>query len=447
MELYKFRGLDKALIPSKEHRISNTIFVSLSVDETNNSADIYNKLMLKITSVLNDSRHPFRARQHDEQYYNYTTLNSEILARQIVKIIDNEPTHLELGQMLIDEDLTFIYRIYKNFIYTAGTHLFFDGIQFGKCVQYITDKDFINIKLIPDFKYYPIITELSIIPSIFKMIVNIPQRNLSYDVSWKTNRMPFCVKKYDLELSNVMLFKRYLETWINHKISFSTTMSVISTLFILECTDKNKITIGLISAFNNPNRFNNFTSCYLIINRPINWNKMNNIEKIQNITKQIRYAIENHGRGQSLMIYLITNIYKINFLKKSDVIKCVDCLISGFPSSFPIIYNEKQANINSVELLGTTMPLYIGYGSSNDKMRIFINSRSYDMKINDNTPFILDSLLEDIKKAQKSEMNNTNTDTKVVSNNYSFLLKKLGILLIPIVPLVAWSYFSSYFNK
>ena len=149
MELYKFRGLDKALIPSKEHRISNTIFVSLSVDETNNSADIYNKLMLKITSVLNDSRHPFRARQHDEQYYNYTTLNSEILARQIVKIIDNEPTHLELGQMLIDEDLTFIYRIYKNFIFVAVTHVFFDGINLAKIFKIVFDKDPMDLSVVP----------------------------------------------------------------------------------------------------------------------------------------------------------------------------------------------------------------------------------------------------------------------------------------------------------
>ena len=446
MKLHKFRGQDVSMITSREHRIGNTIFVCLSVDETNNSIYIYDKLLLKIINILNNSKHPFRARQHDDQHYYYTTTKSEILARQIVKIIDYEPTHLELGQMLIDEDLTFIYRIYKNNIYMASTHLFFDGIQFGKCVQYITDKDFFDLKLIPDFKYYPIITELSILPSIFKMIVNMPKRNLSYDVSWKTNRMPHCIKKYIFELSDFMLFKRYLETCFDNKIGFSTVMSILCTLFILEYTDKNKITIGLVSAFNNPKRFNNFAACTININRSKNWNKINNIEKIQNIAKQIIYSLEQYGKAQSLLIYLITNIYELNFYANNYV----DCLISGFPSRFPILYNNKPVIITGVELLGTSMPMYIGYGSSNNQMRIFINSRSYDIKLKDDTPFILDSLLEDIKKTQKSESDINDISINNKSKRTKTFLFKLGILLIPIIPLVIWKYkptYSTLFNK
>ena len=432
MKLHKFRGQDVSMITSKEHRIGNTMFSSLLVNEMNNSNDIYNKLLLKITNICNNSKHPFRARQHDDQYYYYTTTNSDILATQIVKIIDKEPSHLEIGQMLIDEDLTFIYRIYKNVIYMAGTHVFFDGIQFSKCIQYITDKDFFDLNLIPDFKYYPIISELSILPTLFKMILNIPKRNLSYDVSWKTNRIPHCIKKYNLELSNIMLFKRYLETWMNHKIAFSTIMSILSTLFILEYTEKNKITIGQVLAFNNPNRFNNFAVCIININRSINWNTMNNIEKIQNIAKQVIYSLEQYGKTQSMMIYLMTNIYECNFYANNYL----DCLISGFPSRFPIVYNEKPAISTGGELFGTSMPMYINYGSSNDKMRIFINSRSYDIKLKDNTPFILDSLLEDIKKPEKCEINTTDISINTTTKRSKSFLFKLGILLIPIVPLV-----------
>jgi len=434
MKLHKFRGQDVSMITSKEDLISNTIFSSLLVDQMNNSNDIYTKLLLKITNILNNSKHPFRARQHDDQYYYYITTSSEILAKQIVKIIDKESSHLEIGQMLIDEDLTFIYRIYKNVIYMAGTHLFFDGIQFSKCIQYITDKDFIDLNLIPNFKYYPIITELSILPTLFKMILNIPKRNLSYDVSWKTNRIPYCIKKYNLELSDIMFFKRYLETWMNHKIAFSTIMSILSTLFILEYTEKNKITIGQVLAYHNPNRFNNFAACISNINRSINWNKMNNIEKIQNIAKQLIYSIEQNGKAQSLMIYLITNIYQYNFYANNYV----DCLISGFPSRFPIVYNEKPAISTGGELFGTSMPMYIGYGSINDKMSIFINSRSYDIKLKDDTPFILDTLLEDIKKTQKSESNTTDVSINTTTKRSKSFLFKLGILLIPIVPLVLW---------
>ena len=123
---------------------------------------------------------------------------------------------------------------------------------------------------------------------------------------------------------------------------------------MLDSTIKDKISVGVVVAFNNQNRFNNFTAIALEIERPknIDFTENNIIDFIINFNNKIKERL--------YMIYLfysITNIYNLNF----SVNKTIDVLISGLPMCL-----KQQHSIDNIEIsdvFGTmpyhTCPVYI----------------------------------------------------------------------------------------
>jgi hypothetical protein len=392
MEIYKFRGQDKSMLTEYKHRISNTISVCFSVDVSNTDKFIYKRVLSRIRKVLDNPKCIFRAKQYDTQHYCYNDKETNKLSKKIVKICDSKLTYLELGQIMIDLDLSCIFRIYKNFVFVAVTHVFFDGINLAKLFKLVLDKDPLDISIIPVLKYCPIITELPIIPKIFQLLSHLPKRNLSYDVSWKKERTPLFKKHYLIEKSKFFQIKRYLEKHNDGKFGFSPSLAVISALFVLKYTNKNRISIGLTSAFNNTENFNNFSACILIIERPDDWKNMNTKEQLKNIGKQINDALLSYGREQSLLFYLFSNIYEFEFYANNYI----DCIVSCAPIRFPLVFNKKPANIENMEIYGTSMPFYIGYWTNNEQICVDLFSRSYDVKLKKNTPFIIDEIVKKI---------------------------------------------------
>jgi hypothetical protein len=394
MEIYKFRGQDKSILTESKHRISNTLSVCISVDESNTDKFIYEHVLSRIRKVLNNPKCNFRAKQYDEEHYCFNDMETNKLSKKIVKICDSKLSHLELGQILIDLDLSCIFRIYKNFVFVAVTHVFFDGVNLAKLFKLVLDKDPLDLSVIPVLKYCPIITELPIIPKTFQLLTHLPKRSLSYDVCWKKEKTPLFKKHYSIEKSNFFQIKRYLEKHHDGKYGFSSSLAVISALFILKYTKKNKISIGLTSAFNNTEKFNNFSACILIIERPDNWKQMNTKEQLKNIGHQINDALFSYGREQSLLFYLISNIYEFDFYANNYI----DCIVSCVPIRFPLVFNKKPANIDNIEMYGTSMPLYIGYWTNNEQICVDLFSRTYDVKLKKDTPFIINEIVGGIQK-------------------------------------------------
>jgi hypothetical protein len=392
LELYKFRGQDKSMLTEYKHRISNTLSVCISVDESNTDIIIYKRTLYNIRKLLKNPKSNFRAKQYDEEHYCYNDMKTNKLSKKIIKICDSKLTHLELGQILVDTELSCIFRIYKNFIFVAVTHVFFDGISIAKLFKIVFDKDPTDLSVVPVLKYYPIITELPIIPKTFQLLTHLPKRNLSYDACWKEERIPLFTKHYSIEKSKLFQIKRYLEKKHDGKYGFSASLAVISVLFVFKYTNKNKISIGLTSAFNNTEHFNNFSACILIIERPYDWQNMNTKEQLINIGQQVNNALFSYGKEQSLLFYLISNIYEFNFYANHYI----DCIVSCAPIRFPVIFNDKPAKIENMEIYGTSMPLYMGYWTNNDYLNVDIFSRSYDLKLKETTPFIIDKLVKNI---------------------------------------------------
>ena len=104
---------------------------------------------------------------------------------------------------------------------------------------------------------------------------------------------------------------------------------------------------------------------------------MNTKEQLINIGQQVNNALFSYGKEQSLLFYLISNIYEFNFYANHYI----DCIVSCAPIRFPIIFNDKPAKIENIEIYGTSMPLYIGYWTNNDYLSVDLFSRSYDKSI------------------------------------------------------------------
>ena len=396
LELYKFRGQDKSFVMEDIYRCSNTVFCTLSVDETNTEMDIYQRVLKKITKTLDNDTHVLRAKQYDQNNYYYTNEKSKQLAKKIVKIHDKELDYITMSRLLVKSELSCIIRIYKNNIHIGLTHLFHDGINIVKIFTILLDKEIMDTSIIPEFKYYPIITELSILPKTFQLLSNIPKRNLSYDLDYKKHPLPIFHKKYLTKKSKIFEIKRYLENNNNGKFGYGATLAVISALFLLKYTTKNTLSIGLINAFTNSSiqRFNHFSACILIIQRPSNWASFSFMEKIQNVSKQVNHALLSYGKEQSMLFYLFTNIYEFDFYTNNYV----DCICSCSPVKFPVMYNKKEAHIENILMLQTSMPLYIGYWTCNDTIHMTLYSRSYDIKVKESSKYIIDTIAEKIKK-------------------------------------------------
>ena len=119
---------------------------------------------------------------------------------------------------------------------------------------------------------------------------------------------------------------------------------------------------------------------------------MHTKEQIKNIGQQIIDALLSYGKEQILLFYLCTNTYKINYYANDYI----DCIVSNAPLKFPFVFNGKPANIENIELFGTSMPLYFGYYTNNNHICLDIFSRTYDVKFKEDTEFIIDDLVKKI---------------------------------------------------
>jgi hypothetical protein len=407
-KLYKFKGQDKALLTEYEDRISNTLTACMSVDKENSPEFINKRFLKKIREHLQDEFSILRARQYDDKHYYYDDEDANTYSRKLIKISNKKLSHLQLGKILVKTNVPFLIRIYNNIIYYTANHVFLDGLNFAKLVCIGLDENPIDTSIFPNFSYIPLFTEAVILTKLIPIMINIPKRNLSYYHHWQTHRKPFLIKEYKFSLIDFTKIKRFIENLLkdnlkNGKFGFSATLTVLIALFVFKYTDKKELSIAfpmgipngtvsrlaLTTAFQNDKTFNNFSAVLLIVKKTDNWELLSHKSKIEIISNQINDALISYAKEQSLGIYLFTNIYEFKFYTN----KHADIVFATFPFKEKIVFNEKTANIDKVEMYGTSMPIYIGCFSKNGDIYMNMFSRTYDFKITTKTPFILDELL------------------------------------------------------
>lgn len=393
-EYLKFTGQDKIMINQLNTRISNTITTCIEVNSENNESFLYNTIKKRIKKVLNDKVHPLRARQDltNLDYYYYTKIKSDKLADKIVKKSDKYLTHLELGELLVNSNMSAIIFIYRNLIYTSCTHLFFDGINMFKLNEICLDSPVLNYKIIPKFYYYPTLTELRLIPGFIGYIRSLSKRKLTYDSDWKSglkkDLTPIQIKYYNYNLCNIKKIKEFLN--LHYKFGFSNIITIIIALYTFENITKNTFNLAILTGFLNETHFNNFSCVIINLERKENWNKISLLDKIHHISKQFDYVNKSYAKSSIGYNYLITNIYNINIRAN----KFIDVLVSVGPSTEPVIFNKKPAKIKCMDMYGTSMPLYAGCFTNNDTINFELINRSNDINLNIKNTLQIDEIFK-----------------------------------------------------
>ena len=403
---FLLEGQDARMNTSLEHRIGNAATFVFQVDKTIRPKSIYKTLVERIGHVLRDPSHYLRARQNrrDMRYYYYTQEDARRLTKRIIRRSDKRPTYSELGERLVHSEMSAIICVYQNTFYITITHLFIDGIKVADLAGLCLDHPIIDYSIIPTFSYTPVWQEIALIPGLISMTTSLScererwevfpsfHRFLSVDSDWKRELQPIQHKKYTNRLDSIKRIKEYLSTRFTQSFSFSATVAVISAIYALENTSKDGLNVGLLVGFRNNTRFNNFSAIIIRVVRPDEWPFASLLDRVHAVAAQVHSAMASYGKASALIAYLVTNVYNVNWYT-NDI---VDCLVSCAPTPGRAMFHGRDANFLHSEMCGTTVPLYVGFYTSNECVRTGVFSRSFDLQLDRKDTLQIDEMNEQI---------------------------------------------------
>ena len=392
---YAFTGMDRALHTTKERRNANTIFLCLSTDPSIGDAFLLKRLLDRLERRLDDPKSPLRARfdEDDDYSYYYDATPSKALARRIAKRVAQEPTYYTLGDRVASSNRSCLFCVNNHSVYLGVSHVFIDGVLASQLVCMVLDEDPNDLSVIPRFRYHPGLTECLIASKALPMLVHFPKRHFSYDVSWEEHREPHFHRHFSAKHSKFVRMKRALESCHEGKFGYAASIASLASLFLLAHSEKDEVSIGLMAAFQSDEEwFNKVSIVFLCIQRPSNWHQTDDYTRIVQISRQVKWALEMYGKEQALGIYLLTNYYTSEFYSNRHV----DCVVSCAPIRFPLTCHGKPATVERVEMLGASMPVYIGAYACNERFHVDLYSRTFDLAVDESTPFILNRLVKSI---------------------------------------------------
>jgi hypothetical protein len=388
--MYELKGQDR-LIKINKPDLRNVMTILFEVDPSNSADDIYNIVIKKIEAELQNPNSVLRVRvnkKNDYQYYYSKKKEVNEISKKIVRMYDKKYNHLDLCSLLIESGMPALYLINNNEIYLVVTHVFVPGAGVVYLGGLLMDHHMLDFNMIPKFTYIPIVTEVKTLPGILGTIRSFSKRKLKLDYNVKSHNLPREMRNYNCLLNNIKQIKYNLSKSLKTEYSFTTTIGAISGMYAFKTITKNDINIGMVYAFKNKQRFNNWTSFIVNLIRPTNCKTI--YEELLDIAKQIDNAVKKYAQSTMVLNYLITNVYNMNLFTNNYV----DVLVSCIPTSKVILFNGTKAEVNRYDMYGTTIPLYMCFGTSNENVNAFICSRSSDVNLNNQSSLEIDNILK-----------------------------------------------------
>ena len=134
--------------------------------------------------------------------------------------------------------------------------------------------------------------------------------------------------------------------------------------------------MGIVGAFSNTNRLNNFSVALVTVEKSKSWCIMNSEEKIKNIVNIINKDLSSSGKSKMIGSYLLTNVYNLDVYLNNSV----DILIANLPFQNELKFGGEYIDLLDVDFeYGTTMPLYCNLISWNGKYKLTYYSRTNDI--------------------------------------------------------------------
>ena len=312
-------GQDALINTSIEHRFGNTLTSVIEVNKSISHECMCRTLTKRIGCVLRNPSHYLRARLDlpDMRYFYYTSEDAHRLTKRIIRRSNRRLTHFELGEMLVQSEMSAIICTYQNTFSIAVTHLFVDGVHLSELIGLCLDHPIIDWSVIPTFRYTPVFQEVALLPGLIGMMSSLSRRCLSVDSDWKRERHFIQQKQYTNRLDSIKRLKEYLNTRHQPSLGYSAVLAVISALYALENSTKDSgkeaLNVGLVAGFQNETHFNNFSAILIPMRRPREWQAASILDKVHAVAAQVHRAITSHGKTSALISYLVTNVYNVNF--------------------------------------------------------------------------------------------------------------------------------------
>ena len=347
--------------------------------------NIYETIINKCKKQINDYTHPLRMtiNKNQTKYQKIEDTSDKIVSYTFCKIKSrNELSEKEIIKQTINNPNKVKFFIYDTGYLVCFSHLFYDGMNAFKVSQSYCD-NYDEIKL-PFFTYIPIYFDYLLLKSGIKYLLNPINKHLNYNSTLSKN------VHFKMDLLQFKKLKNNLEC----NFSFLLIAFQLYLIFNSSKEDFDTLTIGIVMAFSNKTRRNNFTALPIKIVKPKLKNN-NLLDYVKNILNQLeKKSKDNYHYIQS--IYTFTNIYDFNFAVNS----CIDLLVSGFP-----MCKKNDFCINNVKLVNTetifrhtSMPLYIYHMSTLDDIFLSYNIKTKqidEQKIVDNSVKV-NNFLKDI---------------------------------------------------
>lgn len=359
----KILGQDKMFVLSDEDEWKNYPIVYFKYEDDIDKKDIYQKIK---KSLKADPKHMFKNKLNKNRILKIDE-NYDSLIKNTIILTDkklDEFSEKEIINLAMKNDNKMII-IFNNTGYlTCFSHLFLDGIRFHKINKYVAD--FYEEVKLPKFYYIPIYNELITLRSLYNYINNPFYRNLKFEDLSKDIHFTFCLNKFK-EKKN------------RFNTNFTVFLSIIIAYLIFESSKVKKLTCGMIVAFSNTTRFNNYSILPICLYIDEEYKKLDYNNKLKYLLKQSEIQIKKNKYYIS-SIYTITNIYNMKLLNNYNKL---DYLISGFPLNKKFDYSINNSKCESIKTIfrTTTMPLYLFHLSTKEKINLSFNFKTNDIDI------------------------------------------------------------------
>lgn len=374
----KFKGQDKFMVTTKELAYTNLIYTTL----TYKNSDGIKLMKERLKTLLDNKNHRLRYRTtHDDTSYYLSTLPSINLIDQLLYISHEVPTKEHMKKTILESKFGFILFMTKDKIIIVQNHLLVDGVRAFFIFGELMDKKILDEKRIPKFNYTPIITECFILKNLYKIIKNTkftPQLKNHYN--FKQHYEAF-EGQITGSIDTIKNIKKENEATYGQKISFPTILStlLVKNVFNTLTKNKNYINLGIITAFSNNTRFNNFSLIMITVYKPEYWSKLSDSEQYNYILKQIHKDMTETGKAKMCATYLVTNIYNIHIYSNHYI----DVLVANLPTNNNINFGNKLIEFENFDFKnGTSCPLYCNMITNNSKYKLTYEVRTNDIDYN-----------------------------------------------------------------
>ena len=143
------------------------------------------------------------------------------------------------------------------------------------------------------------------------------------------------------------------------------------------------------------------SAAFLRLRRESSWHRTDDYVRIVLISRQVKRALELYGKEQALGVYVLTNYYGFygrshdpgNRGRANSGPQQVDCAVSCGIIRFPVKCNDRPATLERMHSLGNATPVYVATYTCNDRFHVELNSRTFELAVDDSTPFILSRLV------------------------------------------------------